>query len=270
MIRLCLAAALSLLILSAQTANAEPWTTPSKLDPRFNDVHFDQRLGEILPLSTIVTDENGNTGPLSSFFNQRPVIFALAYYNCPNLCTLVLNGVAESVKPFVAGLGKSFDILTLSIDPEEKSPLALAKRRAYLARLGKTEGAWHFLTADEKNIKAIATAAGFFYRRDEISKEFFHPSGELIISPQGKISQYFFGIKFDSKKVQAALQAAKNEKQGSIIDRVLLYCFHYEPSMSRNGPLIIKGIRVLGLISAGSLAVLLIWLFRYKPKESFT
>jgi protein SCO1/2 len=250
--------------------------TPASLNSNFNNVRFDQHLGESLPLDATVTDERGQTRTLGSFFNRRPVILVFSYFKCPNLCTLVLNGLVEGVKPLAGKLGKDFDILTLSIDPDEKSSLALAKRRTYMARLGKSENnqdegtsiAWHFLTADLENIKRITGASGFYYKRDEKSGDFAHASGLLIATPTGIISQYFFGIQFESSKLQSALTTAGREGRGSIIDRILLFCFHYDPAASVHGAVIIKAIRLVGALSATLLFVFLFRLSKSSPRRS--
>jgi protein SCO1/2 len=260
---------------SVTAKGTEPSLTPAKLNPIFNDVRFDQHLGEKLPLEAIVTDEYGQRRTLGSLFNHRPVVLVFSYYRCPNLCTLVLDGLVDGVKPLLRQIGPTFDILTLSIDPEERPSLALAKKRTYLARLGKSQineketipFAWHFLTADSENIKRLTRAGGFYYRRDEKSGEYLHPSGLLIATPNGIISQYFFGIQFDSLKLRSAIAAAGSGRQGSLVDRILLFCFHYDPAASVHGPLIIKSIRIAAVTGAALLFGLLVSLIMSNPER---
>jgi protein SCO1/2 len=234
---------------------------------------FNQKLGARLPFNALVTDEYGVQRELGSLFHARPVILVFAYYQCPNLCTLILNGLATAVTPIANRLGQDFDILTLSINPKEKPPLALAKKRSYLARIGKTEESeaktWHFLTAEESQIHELTDAAGFKYSKDPLSGEYSHPSGIVIVSASGMISQYFFGISFDTEKLRQSIKVAQSEKQGGIVDSILLYCFHYNPLKSRNGALIMKTIRIVGTSCLAAL-VLFLFLLIKRTKEKST
>jgi protein SCO1/2 len=225
------------------------------------DVRFEQKLGAKLPLETPVTDETGKTLPLGVFFRGKPVLLVFAYYGCPNLCTLVLNGLVEAMKK----LSPDYDVLTLSIDPTERPPLALAKQRSYLARAGqarKKDASWHFLTADSASIAALTQAAGFHFQYDPISRQYDHPSGVIVVSPRGVLSQYFFGIHFPPDRLAHAIRDASRSKVGKEIDEILLYCFHYEPSSTRVGSITLLVIRVFGLLGVGALAGLLIHLYR--------
>jgi protein SCO1 len=238
--------------------------------PKLDGVRFDQNIGESLPLNVPVTDEYGREKVLRDFIKDKPVIFVLSYYRCPNLCTLILNGVVDAVNPLKKDFGRKFDIVSLSIDPKEKPELARAKRRSYLAKLGLTEddagSSWPFLTADIATINLVSQASGFRHKLDLGSNEYSHPSGFFVVSPHGKISQYFFGIKFDSLKLKDALAAALSEKNGSWVQSVLLFCFHYDPLLSSNGPKIIGAVRIAGVIAVLILGAFVFILFRREPK----
>jgi protein SCO1/2 len=238
-----------------------------------NDVKFEQRIGEKLPLDVKLTDEYGDERTIASYLARQPVILVFSYFECPNLCTLVLNGLVNSLKKIPEKLGQDYQVLSVSINPDEKPPLALAKKRAYLARLGFSESgsrsdanlAWHFLTGKESEIRRLADQAGFHYRKDPKSGEYAHPSGIMVISRLGVITQYLFGIEYDPKLLDTALQDARFNRQGSWVNAVLLYCFHYDPKLSRNGPWILFAIRSAGAIGLLILLGTIIYLRRTDP-----
>lgn len=234
------------------------------------EVRFEQHLGNQLPLETPLIDELGQKKTLKSFTGRTPLILAFTYFRCPNLCTLVLNGLVQALKQLPDQIGRDYKVLAISIDPAEKPSLALAKKRTYLAKLGNLENSdqgesWSFLTSASQNdndIHQLATSAGFHYYQEELSGEYAHPSGFLVVSPSGFISQYFFGIQFDPKKLHEALSQAKLERSGSWIEEVLLYCFHYDPKLSHNGPLIMTAIRIAGISAVFGIMLFYLMLYR--------
>ena len=270
-----------------------PPQPPSQQGSRSSDIRFEQHLGNKLPLETEFNDEYNRRQPLSAHFGTLPVIVVFTYFRCPNLCTLVLNGLTQALQGLPVSLGKDYQVLAITIDPSEKPPLALAKKRAYLAKLGFTESnelnesdkpnkpinsvfksgelgtpsPWHFLTGNENQIRNLTDAAGFHYFRDPQSGEYAHPSGIVVITPKGEISQYFFGIQFDTKKLHQALLTARTGKKGNWIDEILLYCFHYDPKVSRNGPMIMTTIRATGALGAIIIFVFIITLFSTRKRE---
>jgi protein SCO1/2 len=183
---------------------------------------------------------------------------------------LVLNGLVQALKNLPLTLGTDYQVLTVSIDPREKPSLAFAKSRSYLARLGDLKLPWHFLTGKEDQIRKLTDSAGFHYSRDPVSGEYAHPSGIVIVSPNGKISQYLFGVQFDSKKLQRALEAAGRDKTGNWVEEILLYCFHYDPRQSQRGPLVMKVMRTVGALGALSLFAFLGCLFKPPKERSLT
>lgn len=177
-------------------------------------------------------NENGEPVALKSYFNQgKPVVLALAYYECPNLCTFVLNGLTDSLKGLDWVPGEKFEILTVSIDPREKPGLAKAKKGAYLANLGKPEAAagWHFLTGDEDSIRKLADSVGFGYKWVAEDKQYAHSAALFLLTPDGRISRTLYGIEYKPKDLKLALLEASGGKIGTVIDRFLLFCYRYNP-----------------------------------------
>lgn len=226
---------------------------------------IDQKLNSSIPLDLAFRDEKGNPVQLGQYFKQgKPVILSLVYYNCPMLCTQVLNGLLRSLKGQSMDVGKEFEVLTLSIDPTEKPVLASAKHDLYTgiyARPGGAEG-WHFLTGDEPQIKQLADAVGFRYAYDAQSKQFAHASAIMILTPKGKISRYFYGIQFPERDMRLGLVEASEGKIGSPIDQVLLFCYHYDPATGKYGLLISRVIKAAGLATVLAIGALIFALGR--------
>jgi protein SCO1/2 len=264
-----------LLIALSPILLAAPAITP------IGDVRFEQKRGAHLPLETKLTDEYGFERPLKDYFGNGPLILVFSYFRCPNLCTLVLNGLVQSLQQLPDHLGSDYQVLSVSIDPLEKPSLALAKKLSYLARLGQAgslqthpQGStqmspgWHFLTGQEEPIKKLARSSGFHYQKDPGSRDYSHPSGFLVLTPKGVISKYFFGIQFDPQELHQALLTARSHQKSSWTEEILLYCFHYNPKFSQNGPLIIQIIRIVGGLSAFGLLGLLLFLFSGKKEKT--
>jgi protein SCO1/2 len=229
--------------------------------PKSQSVYFEQKIGNTLPLQTRFITPQGNQLPLSLIAGDKPHILVFSYYRCPNLCTLVLNGLVEAMKKIPQKLGKDYDILTISIDPKERPSLALMKQRTYLARYGETATQdWHFLVGQSASIGAATESTGFHYEKDPVSGDYNHPSGILILSPKGKIIRYLFGIQYDPKTLSDSLEDAKLGRLGSLTEEILLYCFHYSPSANKNGRAVMAIVRLVGFIGAIGLLVLLIHL----------
>lgn len=238
------------------------------------EVRLVQKLGAALPLELRFRDEQGRVVPLGAFFGKKPVILSLAYFRCPNLCTLVLNGLVESMSRLHKArpgmqLGADYDVITVSIDPREQPALALAKKRSYLARYGALPGApWHFLTGDEASIRVLARAVGFGYAYDASSGEYSHPSGILVVTPRGRVSQYFYGIHYPAPALAASLRKATQSGVGTLAEEILLFCFHYDPRSSAHGKLVMGMIQIAGLLMLAALTILLLTLFRQEWSDS--
>ena len=233
---------------------------PSILDK----VGIDQRLNEQLPLQTTFHDESGRTVQLGEYFKDRPVVLALVYYTCPMLCSEVLNGLTSSLKMVQFTAGKEFDVVAISINPREGPADALKKRAGYIQRYHRpgSEVGWHFLTGDEPSIQAVAKAAGFRYTWDPSIQQYAHASGIMVVTPQGKLAQYYYGIEYSPRDLRLGLINASENKIGSLVDQLLLYCYHYDPATGKYSLAILRLVRVAGAATALGIGVLVIVLFR--------
>jgi len=232
-------------------------------------VRFDQKLNEKISLDLRFFDESGREIRLQNYFNDKPVVLVLGYYGCPMLCGLVLNGLVEALQDLKATIGNDFDVVFVSIDPKETPALAQAKKRTYLKRYGRpaSEQGWHFLTGSERDVHALAEQVGFRYAYDPVSKQFAHASGFVILSPQGRIAQYFFGVTYSAKGLSAALKMAASERVSSPIQQLLLLCFHYAPVSGKYGPLVVLVLRIMALATVVLLgAAIVLWLRRERAK----
>ena len=229
------------------------------------DVGIDQNLNSQIPLDLEFRDEKGRAVRLNEYFSKRrPVILSLVYYNCPMLCTQVLNGLLRSLKEQSLNPGKDFEVVTLSIDPTEKPVLASAKHDLYTgiyARPGAAEG-WHFLTGEEAQIRQLAHALGFRYAYDPASKQFAHASAIFVLTPDGKISRYFYGIQYPERDLRLGLVEASQGEIGSPVDQILLFCYHYDPVTGKYGLLISRVIKAAGLATVLAIGALVFILGR--------
>jgi protein SCO1/2 len=224
--------------------------TPASYNP-FPNVGFDQRLNEQLPLDLTFADETGKTVQLREYFGDKPVILSLAYYDCPMLCTLVLNGLVRTLRPLSFSAGNEFNVLTISFDAREKPPLAAEKSKTYLQAYNRPGGknGWHFLTGTEENIQKLTRAVGFRYVYDQKSNQFAHASGIIVLTPQGRISKYFYGIEYSPRDVRLGLVEASAGKIGSAVDQILLLCFHYDPAAGKYGLMVMRLVQISGLLT---------------------
>ena len=211
-------------------------------------VSFDQKLGAQIPLDLRFRDEYGNQIALGQYFHQKPVILSLVYYQCPMLCTQVLNGMVSSFLPLSFTAGKEFEVVTVSFDPRETSEMAAAKKETYLKRYGRPSAydGWHFLTGDKASIDALTEAVGFHYAFDPKLNQFAHASGIMIVTPEGKLAQYYYGIEYSPRDLRLGLIEASKNKIGTLADQVLLYCYHYDPSTGRYGAIALRMVRIGG------------------------
>ncbi len=226
-------------------------------------VGIDQNLNAQLPLELTFQDETGQTVRLGQYFRGKPVVLALVYYECPMLCDMVLNGLTHSMEQVKLNLASDFEVVTVSFNPHETWQLAAAKKNNYVEkyqRKGAAEG-WHFLTGSEDHIKKLADTAGFHYKWDPVTKQYAHASGIMVITPDGKISKYFYGIEYKPRDLRLGLVEASQNKIGTLADQVLLFCFHYDPMTGKYGPIIANVTRVLGsatVLALGGLVFILL------------
>jgi len=228
------------------------------------DVGIDQKLNEQIPLDLQFRDEAGRPVTLREYFSGKPVILTLVYYECPMLCTQVLNGVMRSMQGIPMDAGKQFNVVTVSINPREKPPLAASKKRVYIGLYGRPNAAegWHFLTGDEPAIEKLAQAAGFRYAYDPGSGQYAHASAIMVLTPGGRLSRYFYGIQYPSRDLRLGLVEASAGKIGTPVDQLLLFCYHYDPATGKYGVAILNVVRAGAVLTVLLLAVFLIVLFR--------
>jgi protein SCO1/2 len=237
-------------------------------------IGIEQKLGEQLPLETELKNEDGSTVKLGDYFNHgRPVILALVYYECPMLCNQVLNGLTGSLKGISLNAGKDFDVVALSFDAREneKPDLAKGKKASYVERYGRSgsENGWHFLTGSQEAIERITSAAGFNFKWDEKSDQFAHAAGVMIVTPSGKMSRYFYGIDYAPRDIKFGLMESGENKVGNPAEKLLLYCYHYDPATGKYGFAILNIIRLGGVATLMGLgAMVFVFWRRNKKKET--
>jgi protein SCO1 len=223
----------------------------SNVPPQFKDVTFAQQLGKKLPLDVRFTDETGRDVALGEYFGSRPVVLAFVYYQCPMLCTQVMNGISSALKVLPFAPGKDFDVVLVSFDPRDTPEAANAKKRAHLNHwaAGGTANGWHFLTGTEASIRQVTAAAGFTYQWDAQTNQFAHVSGLLVATADGTLSRYFYGVEYSPRDLRLALIDSGNGKVGSVVDELLLYCFQYDPSHGRYGAVFMNIMRLASALT---------------------
>jgi protein SCO1 len=254
-----LIAALSALALSvaghAQTPQglAQPGEPTSVKTGILGKIAIDQQIGKQLPLDLPFVDDAGRNVRLGDYFGKRPVVLALVYYECPMLCTQVLNGLVSALSVLNLHAGREFEVVAVSFNPKEGPGLASQKKANYVERYGRPEttSGWHFLTGTQASIERLTDAVGFRYALDEKTGQFAHGAAIEVVTPNGTIAKYFYGIEFSPRDLRLGLIEASDERIGSIIDDVLLFCYHYDPATGRYGA------AILGLVRAGGIATVL-------------
>src|SRR5712664_2601297 len=250
-------------VAGAQTIPDNVGKSSSGLPAQLQNVGFAPQLNAQLPLDLNFRDESGRDVQLREYFGRKPVVLALVYYGCPMLCNQVEMGVVGSLKMLSFNPARDYEVLFVSFDPRETPDMAAKKKAAALSRFGRPETAagWHFLTGKEEAVRAVARAANFRYSFDEKHNLFAHASGIMLLTPDGRISRYFYGVEYPSRDVRLGLVDASAGKIGTPIDRLLLYCFEYNPESARYSATILKIIRLGGLLTIVTI-VAAILLFR--------
>jgi len=219
------------------------------LPAALRDVGFDQNLNAPVPLDVMFRDESGRAVALGEYFGKRPVVMVFAYYDCPMLCTQVINGLASALGVLSLNPGQDFEIVTVSFDPRDTPASAAAKKAHYLERYTRAgaAGAWHFLTGEQASIDRLTKAAGFRYAWDAPTNQFAHPSGVIVLTPDGRLARYLFGIEYGPRDLRFAIVDASAGKAGNPADALLLYCYHYDPMTGRYGFVIMRALRLAGV-----------------------
>ena len=216
--------------------------------PRLENVGIEQHLNAQVPPDLIFRDDTGKTVKLGDYFGRKPLILHLVYYNCTMLCGEALAGLASAMRLVKFDVGNEFDIVTVSFDPRETPEMAAAKKIDYVKRYGRANAAagWHFLTGDESSIKALTGALGYQYKFDPATGQFAHASAIMILTPQGKLSRYFYGVEYAPRDVRLGLVEASQNKIGTPVDQVLLFCYHYDPGSGKYGAIAMNMVRLGG------------------------
>jgi protein SCO1/2 len=248
---------LALMLVPSVAAFSQPTTQPGPLQ----DVGFDQRLGESVPLDAVFVDERGKRVTLGDFFGDRPVIMALVYYECPMLCTMVLNGLTSSLRTLEFDPGKEFEVVIVSFDTRETPAEASSAKSTHVGRYDRpgTENGWHFLTGSEESIQRVTQSLGFRYVWVPESNQFAHAAGIVALTPDGQIARYFYGIEYAPRDVRLGLVEAADNQIGSLVDQVLLYCFHYDPVVGKYSAVAMNILRLAAaatVLALGSFLIL--------------
>jgi protein SCO1/2 len=256
------------------TGRAQLYSEPKAVDaqqgkpPILQNIGIDQRLNQQLPLDLEFRDEAGQPVKLNQYFGKKPVILTLVYYTCPMLCSEVLSGIASSLGVIRFNVGQEFDVISVSINPHDTPADAIKKKKLFLQRYrrpGAAEG-WHFLTGSQPAIDALAKAVGFHYAFDPKSGQYAHSTAIMVVTPEGKLAQYFYGIEYSPKDLRLSLIEASKNKIGTPVDQVLLYCFHYDPSTGHYSAVVMNVVRLAGIFTVLTLGLFMTVLFRKEQK----
>jgi protein SCO1/2 len=236
--------------------------------PILKEVGLDQKLDAQVPLDLKFTDEQGREVTLGSLFGHRPVVLALVYYECPMLCTEVLNGLVSSLQTIAFNAGNEFDIVAVSFDPGETPALAAQKKALYVKRYGRpgAETGMHFLTGREDAIHALTSAVGFRYKYDPSTDQFAHTAVLTVLTPAGHVSRYLYGIEYQPRNLRLALVEAADGKIGTAVDKALLYCYHYDPETGKYGLAIMNLVRLGGIMTVAAAVSFIVLNLRRQPQ----
>ena len=250
----------------------EPGMVSSSMPAVLRGIGFDQNIDQHVPLDTTFRDEAGRTVRLGDYFGKRPVVMVFAYYDCPMLCTQVINGLSSALGVLSLKPGQDFEIVTVSFNPADTPASATAKKAIYLERY-KRDGAaesWHFLTGDPPSIERLTKAAGFRYVWDAPTKQFAHPSGIIVLTPDGRLARYLFGIEYGPRDLRYAIVEASEGRVGNAADALLLYCYHYDPMSGRYGFVVMRALRLAGGVTVLALGGFVVVMLRREKRGART
>jgi len=232
--------------------------------PGLANVGIEQHLNQQVPQHLTFRDETGKAVRLGDYFGKRPMILNLVYYNCQMLCGEVLSGLTSTLRVLKFDVGREFDVITVSFDPRETPQIAAEKKKQYLERYGRkgAEQGWHFLTGQQDAITELTKAAGFQYEYDARTNQYAHTTAIMVLTPQGKIAQYYYGVEYAPKDLRLGLIEASQNKIGSLVDQVLLYCYHYNPATGKYGAVIMRVLRLAGMATIVFLGAFMMLMFR--------
>ena len=244
----------------------KPATPPPQI---LSNISIDQNLKQQVPLDLPFKDENGRDVRLSDYFGSKPVILSLVYYECPMLCTETLNGMVSAFKVLKFDVGQEFNVVTISFDARETPALAAEKKKNYLRQYGRpgAEQGWHFLTGKQSSIDAVTKAVGFHYAWDQSTQQFAHATALMLLTADGKIAQYYYGVEFSPRDLRFGIIEASAGKTGTPVDQLLLYCFHYDPRSGKYGAVITRVVQLAGGVTVVLLGGFMLLMFRMEPKR---
>jgi len=245
----------------------EAGMTASTVPAPLREIGFDQNIDQLVPLDVTFRDEAGRSVALGEYFGKRPVVMVFAYYDCPMLCTQVINGLSSALNVLSLEPHRDFEIVTVSFNPKDTPATASAKKAVYLGRYSRAgapgiDAGWHFLSGDQPSIDRLTKAAGFRYVWDETTKQFAHPTGVIVLTPDGKLARYLFGIEYGPRDLRFALVEASAGKVGTPVDSLLLYCYHYDPMTGRYGFIVMRALRLAGVATVLALASFIVVMIR--------
>jgi len=228
------------------------------------EVSIAQRLNEQIPPEIVFRDEDGMAVHLGDYFGKKPIVLSLVYFDCPALCTEVLNGELRTMKAVSLDLGKDFDVVTISFEPKDSPALAKAKRDVYAGQYGRpgAKENWHFLTGEQPSIDALTQAVGFHYAYDSASRQYAHTAAILVLTPRGRIARYFYGVQYPARDFRLGLVEASEGKIGTPADHALLYCYQYDPMTGKYGLIVMNVVRLAGLLTVLVLGIFMFVMFR--------
>lgn len=265
-----IAATVLLPALSFAQGMGGPVYKPASPPPQIlSDISIDQNLSHTVPLNLAFKDENGRDVKLSDYFGAKPVILALVYYECPMLCTETLNGMVSAFKVLKFDVGKEFNVVTVSFNAKETPALAAEKKKNYLRQYGRpgAENGWHFLTGQQDSIDALTKAVGFHYAWDQTTQQFAHATALILLTPQGTIAQYYYGVEYSPRDLRLGIIEASQGKSGTVVDQVLLYCYHYDPRTGKYGAVITRVLQLGGALTVLLLGGFMFVMFRLDTKQ---
>jgi len=229
--------------------------TSDKVPDAVSKAGFEQKLNAQLPLDLVFKNEKGEDVRLGDYFGKKPVLINLVYFNCPMLCTIILNGLTETLKEVAFTPGSEYEIVTVSFNHRETPELAAKKKASYLELLGRPEAAegWHFLTGSEENIRVLADTVGFTFSWDEEREEYAHASGIMVSTPAGRLSHYFYGVMYEPRDLRLSLVEASSGKIGSPVDQLMLFCYHYDAATGTYSAAIMRLIQIGAVMTLAAL-----------------
>jgi len=259
------AACISAIALAPAPSRAQALTTP----PILREVSISQNLNAQIPTDLAFSDENGNALRLGDFFGKKPIVLSLVYFDCPALCTEVLNGELHSMQAITLNLGNDFDAVTVSFEPKDTPALAKAKRDVYAGQYGRPGAAqnWHFLTGEASSINALTQAVGYHYAYDPSIRQYAHATAIMILTPDGRVARYFYGVQYPARDVRLGLVEASAGKVGAITDHALLFCYQYDPETGKYGLIVMNIVRAGGGLTLLALGIFMFVMFRRDRRQ---